>query len=231
MRKPDISNGGIGKLCHVVRRAFRLGLVHSSLADGVSGVLRASSQKEVVGVHAAPDVALVANALAVGDNADNLSIYGAVRAFCSVCVRVHKSPVTILVKRSGPQETAPVKVGLNPLENAFPGPRILRRDYRVIALMHRNRYTSRLAAAILLLPLAACSSTSAPKLQIMVPSSLRATCERPSIEGVATIGDLAAVSIQQEAAIDVCDARRSALVAIIDGVNPKPAKRKFLGLF
>jgi hypothetical protein len=49
---------------------------------------------------------------------------------------------------------------------------------------------------------------------------------------VATIGDLAAFSIRQEMALGICDARRAALVEIIEAhkqaVTPR---KKFLGLF
>lgn len=76
-----------------------------------------------------------------------------------------------------------------------------------------------------------CATTTPPPLQIPVPASLRAACEHPAPDAVQTIGQLAAFSLRQDAALDICDARRSALVAIIDGVNPKPAKKKLFGLF
>lgn len=79
--------------------------------------------------------------------------------------------------------------------------------------------------------LSGCATTAPPKVQIPVPASLRASCEHPAPDNVQTIGQLAAYSIKQSAALDICDARREALVAIIDGVNPKPAKRKLFGLF
>lgn len=56
---------------------------------------------------------------------------------------------------------------------------------------------------------------------LTVPDSLRATCERPNPEGVSTVGDLAAYSLKQDAAIRVCDARRAAVVAIVDSAQPK----------
>jgi hypothetical protein len=70
-----------------------------------------------------------------------------------------------------------------------------------------------------------CAHQPSP-LTINVPDSLRSPCERPAIEGVKTVGDLAAVSIRQEAALSVCDARKSAVIAIVDAykavVDPKP---------
>jgi hypothetical protein len=54
---------------------------------------------------------------------------------------------------------------------------------------------------------------------------------------VQTVGDLAAYSLRQEAALGVCEARRAALVTVIDQANAigaqlaaKP-RRKVLGLF
>lgn len=69
---------------------------------------------------------------------------------------------------------------------------------------------------------------TAPKApQITVPASLRAECDRPNPQGVQTVGQLAGYSVRQDAAIGVCDAKRAALVEIIDGANVavKPKKR------
>lgn len=60
-----------------------------------------------------------------------------------------------------------------------------------------------------------------------MPASLRATCERPSgVDDVKTVGDLAAYSVRQDAALKVCDAKREGLVSILDAVNA-PAKRRW----
>lgn len=84
-----------------------------------------------------------------------------------------------------------------------------------------------------MLGVAGCQTAKPPPLQISVPESLRAPCEHPSPEGVQTIGQLASYSVRQDAAISSCDARRSAVVAIVDGANliVKPPKRKVFGLF
>jgi hypothetical protein len=75
-------------------------------------------------------------------------------------------------------------------------------------------------AAASALALGGCQ-TVAVRPTLTVPDSLRATCERPNPEGVATVGDLAAYSLKQDAAIRVCDARRAAVVAIVDSAQPK----------
>ena len=60
-----------------------------------------------------------------------------------------------------------------------------------------------------------------PPLLLTVPvaDSLRATCAGPPTTGVASVGDLAAFSIRQEAALAVCDARREAVLAAVDAHN------------
>lgn len=66
----------------------------------------------------------------------------------------------------------------------------------------------------------------APQLTIPVPESLRAPCPRPDPEKVQTVGDLAAFSVEQEASVSICEARKDAAVAIIDAhakVQEKPA--------
>lgn len=85
----------------------------------------------------------------------------------------------------------------------------------------------------LTLGLAACATTNPPPLQIPVPDSLRASCERPSPDAVQTVGDLAAYSARQDAAVRVCDARRAAVVAIVDGANAvvKPKRKKVFGIW
>lgn len=40
-----------------------------------------------------------------------------------------------------------------------------------------------------------------------------------------TQGDLDVFAVQQEAALKVCDAKREAVVAIVDGAQAKPKKR------
>lgn len=66
---------------------------------------------------------------------------------------------------------------------------------------------------------------------ITVPDSLRAKCQSPDPSGVSTVGDLAAHSVRQEAAIRICDERREALVGIIDGANKaQEPKKKLFGM-
>lgn len=70
-----------------------------------------------------------------------------------------------------------------------------------------------------------CVSAPAPVTPI-IPVSLRADCVGPPTEGVETIGQLAAFSVRQEAALQVCSERKAAVVAIVDAhraaVTPRP---------
>jgi hypothetical protein len=74
----------------------------------------------------------------------------------------------------------------------------------------------------LLLP--ACATAPKP-VTINLPPLLREPCERAEI-AAGTVGDLGATIVRQEAAVAVCDARRAAVVAIVDAhtqtVTPKP---------
>jgi hypothetical protein len=62
-------------------------------------------------------------------------------------------------------------------------------------------------------------ATPAPVLTLPTPASLRAPCPRPARPTNPTVGDLAAFSVNQEAALSICDDRRSALVSIADAYN------------
>lgn len=70
-----------------------------------------------------------------------------------------------------------------------------------------------------------CVSAPQPVTPI-IPESLRARCAGPATAGVETIGQLAAFSVRQEAALQVCDERKAAVVAIVDAhkavVMPRP---------
>ena|GEM_PF-6065965 len=63
--------------------------------------------------------------------------------------------------------------------------------------------------------------------------SLRGPCPKPSVD-FATLGDLAAFAIKQEAALSVCEAMKTALVQTIDVHNAaaaslaRPPRRKWL---
>ncbi len=60
------------------------------------------------------------------------------------------------------------------------------------------------------------SSPATGLIQVQTPALLRQACPRPPRPDSPTIGDLATFSIEQEAAIGVCDARRSALAQIVE---------------
>ena len=66
------------------------------------------------------------------------------------------------------------------------------------------------------LALTACATQPGP-VQITLPESLRSPCDRAEIGPLATVGDLGSFAVRQEAALSVCDGRRSAIVAIVDG--------------
>lgn len=80
-------------------------------------------------------------------------------------------------------------------------------------------------APLLLLPLASCAGKPPPLTSLVIPvaQSLREPCPRPAAEFV-TVGDLAAFTVRQEAAISICDARRGAAVATIDAANAMQAQ-------
>ena len=62
--------------------------------------------------------------------------------------------------------------------------------------------------------LTAGATTPPAAAPLSIPDTLRRPCAGPDPAGVATVGDLAAFSVRQEAALQVCEARRSALVEI-----------------
>ena len=64
--------------------------------------------------------------------------------------------------------------------------------------------------------LTACATATAPTPGKAIPQSLRTACDRPDPAGVKSIGDLAAFSLRQEAALSICDSRRAAVVAVAD---------------
>ena len=69
-----------------------------------------------------------------------------------------------------------------------------------------------------LLGLPACATVTPPTLTI--PQTFRTECSGPATDGVLTVGDLAAFSIRQEAALQTCEAKRAGLVALIDAAQP-----------
>lgn len=62
-------------------------------------------------------------------------------------------------------------------------------------------------------------ATSTPSLQISLPDSLKARCDSPDPSSVRTVGDLAGYSVQQKAALEVCNARKHAIVSIVEAFN------------
>lgn len=90
----------------------------------------------------------------------------------------------------------------------------------------------RLGVTLAALALTACAPMTPRLPNITIPESLRSKCEKPTPESVQTIGDLAAFSLRQNAMIEVCDARREAVVSIVDGYNGAvKTKRKLFGVF
>ena len=65
--------------------------------------------------------------------------------------------------------------------------------------------------------------TTLPRTE--VPSAFRLTCDRPAgVNAVKTVGDLAAYSVRQDAALKVCEAKLVGLVSIIDAMNNTPKR-------
>jgi len=82
----------------------------------------------------------------------------------------------------------------------------------------------------LLLPLVFAASLSGcatvQPVTINIPQTLREPCARAEITALGTVGELGALVVRQEAAVAVCDARRQAVVSIVDAhaqiVRPRP---------
>lgn len=91
------------------------------------------------------------------------------------------------------------------------------------ALLSRSLTAFSLGGALL----SAGCATAPQRPQIPLPDSFRQACSGPATEGVATVGDLAAFSIRQEVALQVCDARRAGAVAVIDAANVRAKPRKW----
>lgn len=93
---------------------------------------------------------------------------------------------------------------------AFRDRQIVQQSFLLILLM--------LGGAVL----SGCAAQPRPtlQLQVQVPEVLK-SCPRPELpaEGELTIGDLAIFSIEQEAALNVCDSHRGAAVSMIEAVN------------
>jgi hypothetical protein len=70
----------------------------------------------------------------------------------------------------------------------------------------------------------ATATYTAPPILIPVSPVLREPCPRPDFQAVQTVGELAAFSVRQEAAVAVCNERRAAAVAVIDAANAMGAQ-------
>ena len=82
-------------------------------------------------------------------------------------------------------------------------------------------------AALCALAVAGCATATAtaPPISIPISSLLREPCPRPpGYETAVTVGDLAAFSVRQEAAISVCNERRAAVVSVLDAYNSMAAQ-------
>ena len=87
-----------------------------------------------------------------------------------------------------------------------------------------RRFLTPFAATGLLLS-TGCASPLKP-LTPIIPQSLRAERRGAPTSGVATVGELAAWGLREEAALNACEIRRAAVVAIVDAhaeaVAPQP---------
>ncbi len=92
----------------------------------------------------------------------------------------------------------------------------------------KRRGLMRLSMASVALPsallLQACAGQT-PAPQVRVPQSFREACVGP-VSPMRTQADGDTFMVQQEAALKVCDAKRAALVEIIDGANVAVRPRK-----
>lgn len=80
----------------------------------------------------------------------------------------------------------------------------------------RNNLFRLLSPLLCGLALTGCA-TQPGAVTINLPASLRAPCDRAEVGPLATVGDLGSFAVRQEAALSVCDGRREAIVAIVDG--------------
>jgi hypothetical protein len=77
-----------------------------------------------------------------------------------------------------------------------------------------NRF---LPLSLMLCGLALTGCASLPRqATLTVPATLRTPCDRAEIGSLATVGDMGALVIRQEAAVSSCETRRAALVGLID---------------
>ena len=67
--------------------------------------------------------------------------------------------------------------------------------------------------------LTGCATKPAPATSLLLspaPAVLRAPCPRPERPSSPTVGELAGFSVEQQAALAVCESRKDAAVAILD---------------
>jgi len=90
-------------------------------------------------------------------------------------------------------------------------------------LLGATRRSLMMFAGLGLMGLTGCAGLpTSPRL--MVPATFRAECAGPATLGISTVGDLAAFSVRQEAALQTCEAKRAGLVALIDASQPRKRK-------
>jgi hypothetical protein len=76
------------------------------------------------------------------------------------------------------------------------------------------------------LALTGCATQPGPVV-INLPQTLRAPCDRAEVGPLASVGDLGSFAVRQEAALSVCDGRREAVVAIVDGYTAATKPRRW----
>lgn len=90
----------------------------------------------------------------------------------------------------------------------------------------RPMLSTRLWPLPFVLALTGCATTT-PPVRINLPEALKAPCERADVGPLATVGDLGALVIRQEAAVSSCDTRRAAVVQIVESYNAATKPRRW----
>ena len=93
----------------------------------------------------------------------------------------------------------------------------------------RPRRLIQLSAIAFAVSLSGCASPKA--LTINIPPTLREPCARAEISALGTVGDLGGLIVRQEAAVAVCEARRAAVVAIVDAHAEVTKPRKWFEIW
>ena len=56
-------------------------------------------------------------------------------------------------------------------------------------------------------------------MTVILPPSVRVPCQGADAAKIATVQDIAAFALQEEAAVQACEAKRAAAVAAVDGAG------------